>query len=205
MIYRLAAGGATLRSQVDKRWPLRDRRSDGWIGDAAHQARKSDHNPDARGIVHAIDLDKDGIDADAFVRELAAYAASGKPGSDRILNIVWAGHVWSGTYADAFWTPRAGDYGHFDHVHVSLTQTAETNAAPFPLPCLALARHPQVKVHTATWSRERPYAKAKMVALLLPGRTLSVVGTRTDGEGNTWLGLPSGNYVLAKRTNYVKG
>jgi hypothetical protein len=28
----------------------------GWIGNAAHQAEASDHNPDSRGIVHAIDL-----------------------------------------------------------------------------------------------------------------------------------------------------
>lgn len=204
-MYRLAAGAATLRSQVDKRWPLRDRASDGWIGDASHQKRKSDHNPDARGIVHAIDLDKDGIDAERFVTELAAYAASGQPGSDRILNIVWAGRVWSGTYRDHFWTPRAGDYGHFDHVHVSSTATAETNAAPYPLPCLRVSTLPQVRVHTATWSRERPYAASKMVALILPGRMLSVVGTRTDGLGNVWLGLPSGNYVLARRTSYRKG
>lgn len=28
----------------------------GWIGNAAHRAECSDHNPDARGIVHAIDV-----------------------------------------------------------------------------------------------------------------------------------------------------
>jgi len=27
-----------------------------WIGDASHQAGQSDHNPDARGVVHAIDV-----------------------------------------------------------------------------------------------------------------------------------------------------
>lgn len=27
-----------------------------WLGDAAHQAERSDHNPDSRGIVHAIDV-----------------------------------------------------------------------------------------------------------------------------------------------------
>ena len=53
------AGVTKLRDQVDNRWPKRDKRTDGIIGDAAHQARQSDHNPDSKGAVHALDLDKD--------------------------------------------------------------------------------------------------------------------------------------------------
>lgn len=59
---KLAASLVNLRAEINARWPKRDKRSDGWIGDAAHAARVSDHNPDSRGIVHAIDVDKDGID-----------------------------------------------------------------------------------------------------------------------------------------------
>jgi hypothetical protein len=43
---RLVAAGVTLRAQVNKRWPTREKASDGWIGDRAHASRKSDHNPD---------------------------------------------------------------------------------------------------------------------------------------------------------------
>jgi hypothetical protein len=42
---KLCAGGVRLRDQIDRRWPNRDKRSDGWIGDSDHAARKSDHNP----------------------------------------------------------------------------------------------------------------------------------------------------------------
>ena len=58
---KLVKGGVTLRDQVNKRFPKRKKDSDGWIGDAQHAARgdQSDHNPDANGWVHAIDIDKD--------------------------------------------------------------------------------------------------------------------------------------------------
>ena len=40
---RIAKALATLREQVNSKWPNRSKVNDGWLGDAAHQARKSDH------------------------------------------------------------------------------------------------------------------------------------------------------------------
>lgn len=57
----LAPSLARFRTSVNTRWPGRDKSSDGWIGDAAHQNRTSDHNPAASGVVRALDLDKDGL------------------------------------------------------------------------------------------------------------------------------------------------
>lgn len=42
---------------INIKWPQRPRGNDGWIGDAAHQARNSDHNPNKRDTVDAVDID----------------------------------------------------------------------------------------------------------------------------------------------------
>lgn len=140
----LAVGGAMLRLQIDKRWPNRDRRSDGWIGDRAHAARISDHNPDARGIVHAIDIDenlgagplRNGRQARILADQLLDYAASGLPGSDRLKYVVYENRLASGTYRSTWWRWRPGNWGHTAHIHVSFTAAAETDKRPWPLPCL---------------------------------------------------------------------
>ena len=138
---RLVAGGVTLRNQVNKRWPKRDKRSDGWIGDKAHVSRQSDHNPDSRGLVHALDIDadldpKDPGAAQRLANQIVAYAASGIPGANRVKYVVFNNAVASGSYANSMWTWRKGNYGHEHHVHVSFSTKGENNAQTFPLPIL---------------------------------------------------------------------
>jgi hypothetical protein len=48
-----------MRAEVNARYPNRDKTSDGTIGDVAHQAGVSDHNPDPDGSVDAWDMDVD--------------------------------------------------------------------------------------------------------------------------------------------------
>jgi hypothetical protein len=138
---RLVAGGVTLRNQVNKRWPKRDKRSDGWIGDKAHAGRQSDHNPDARGLVHALDIDadldpKDPGAAQRLANQIVAYAASGIPGANRIKYVVFNDQIASGTYANSMWKWRGSGYGHLRHIHVSFSTKGENNAQTFPLPIL---------------------------------------------------------------------
>lgn len=59
MAWRLAPTLSVLRAEIDQRFPRRDKGTDGTIGNLAHQATKSDHNPDSRGVVCAIDIDED--------------------------------------------------------------------------------------------------------------------------------------------------
>jgi hypothetical protein len=138
---RLVAGGVTLRNQINKRWPKRDKRSDGWIGDKAHAGRQSDHNPDARGLVHALDIDKD-LDpkdpnaAQRLANQIVAYAASGIPGANRIKYVVFNDQIASGTYPTSMWKWRGSGYGHTHHIHVSFSTKGENNAQTYPLPIL---------------------------------------------------------------------
>ena len=111
MAWTLSPALSRLRGEINELWPNRDRTSDGTIGDAAHSARLSDHNPDADGSVNAIDVDKDGIDAWALVR-----CAKG----DRRCNyVIYSGTIWrraTGWRAETY----TGSNGHYQHVHVSI-------------------------------------------------------------------------------------
>jgi len=144
---RLVAAGVRLRNQVNWAFPKRDKRSDGWIGDRAHAARKSDHNPDRDGWVHALDIDADflGIKggkegrelAELFANQLIAYARRQAPGSHRLKYVVFNNRIASGTYANQFWTWRKGNWGHTQHIHVSFTTANQlTGRRKFPLPIL---------------------------------------------------------------------
>lgn len=141
---KLVAGGVTLRDQIDNRWPDRDKRSDGWIGDPAHAARVSDHNPDSKGVVHAIDVDEDlrGSDNDNvwLADQLIAYARMKRPGWVRLKYVVYENKIASGTYSSQNWTWRNGDYGHDIHMHISFTTIGESDPAQFDLPILVNAK-----------------------------------------------------------------
>lgn len=140
MTWKPVAGIPTLQAQVNKRWPERDKASDGVLGDASHAARQSDHNPDSRGYVHAVDIDEDfrGSKHDNrwFADQLIAYARMKRAGSTRLKNVVYEQQVASGTYANHFWTWRNGDYGHTKHIHVSFSNVGEQDKNEFNIPIL---------------------------------------------------------------------
>src|SRR5690606_41539543 len=57
--WRAARSLDVLRDEIDRIAPGRSTRSDGTIGNAAHQASDSDHNPNGDGIVCARDFTHD--------------------------------------------------------------------------------------------------------------------------------------------------
>ena len=154
---KLCAAGVTLRDQVNKKWPNRDKASDGWIGDAAHQAntgwgtngKGSYHNVDPNGVVHAIDLDEDFLGkgkgqnvAKEFAEQLATYCREGKD-NGRIAHIVYEGQVASATANN--WHFRGSGYSHFQHIHISFTNKADNNGSKFLLPIFENVKPPSPK------------------------------------------------------------
>lgn len=127
MTYFLAPGLVQLRSEVNIRWPDRDKTSDGWIGDTAHSTRVSDHNPDysAGGIVRAIDVDRDGIDVDRLLLSLI--------GSARVSYVIWSGRIWQNpaVYQAGGWRAYTGANGHYHHVHISIRRGYEYSVQPW--------------------------------------------------------------------------
>lgn len=126
----------TLRAEFNQLAPDRDKASDGSIGDQAHASRKSDHNPDRRGLVHAIDVDKDlkvpGVTMQEKVDLLVDRHRRGL--DERLTVIIYQRTIWSATHG---WRRRVytGDNPHDKHAHFSASYDPrlEQNTRPFGL------------------------------------------------------------------------
>jgi Putative peptidoglycan binding domain len=105
-----------LWSQVKAQFPHRSTEDDGMLGDVRHQARVSDHNPNAIGIVTALDLTHDprhGFNSYAFADYL-------KDQNDpRIKYVISNRRIWMAQGAKG-WQPYHGQNPHDQHVHISV-------------------------------------------------------------------------------------
>lgn len=127
--WRLAHSLEQLRTQVNTLAPGRSKASDGTIGDAAHAASVSDHNPDAAGVVRAFDITHDpahGLDGTALA---GALVASRDP---RIKYVIW-NHRMARSYPKPgipawSWAAYTGQDPHTNHVHLSVVADARADA-----------------------------------------------------------------------------
>ena len=196
---RLVEAGVTLRDQINKKFVNRDKRSDGWLGDAKHKARVSDHNADGNGWVHAIDIDEDFLGAGKgqavakeFADQLIKLAREGKDGG-RLKYVVYENKIASGTYPNQFWVWRDGNWGHTHHIHVSFTSKAQRDGSKFDLPIFADAPKPDVKP-TPTPSANKPFPGSNFVKFGAKNDFVKEMQKRLIAKGFSIPAGPTGNY-----------
>jgi hypothetical protein len=104
-----------LFTEINDTWPNRDHGTDGWIGDKKHCPGSSDHCADSSGRVHAIDIDKDGIDPYLVIARLSNYK-----GVIRYMNYNYKQYHVKNNYEAR---NLGGDNPHTGHIHVSIEHT----------------------------------------------------------------------------------
>jgi hypothetical protein len=117
--WRVARSLTKLFEQVNDAYPKRSKLSDGTIGDAAHAARTSDHNPNSAGVVTAADITHDpkhGMDVDVLVKGIIQSR------DNRVKYIIRNRKIMSGNDGPSAWKWREydGSNPHTKHVHISV-------------------------------------------------------------------------------------
>jgi len=128
----LSKAAVQLREQTDDCFPDRKRASDGWIGDARHSARVSQHNPNEQGEVCAIDIDARLSDQDGVSFDLADQIRQAAKSDKRISYIIHAEKICS---AKSFWRWRkyTGINPHHKHIHISFKPNQPSDFFNIPL------------------------------------------------------------------------
>jgi hypothetical protein len=203
----LTKGLQNLRAQVDAVFPDRDRASDGTIGDKAHQAEVSGHNPDdTKGSkaewngdpdstpeVRAWDMDNDlapGLDCQMLVDHLRSL-----PGLSSVIRYMIYNHkiyqASNGWRAETY----TGASAHTEHVHFSgaYSQTSDNNTTyDYRLEDIPVA----LTAADKTWIQEQ-------LATITAADKPQADGTPTSKIGRLVLsqGIPDGTDAKGARQN----
>ncbi len=187
MTWRTARSLDTLLEQVNDQAPGRSKISDGSVSSDAHRQQNpdSDHDPDAKGIVHARDFTDDpgaGFDASAFADRLL------KAQDARLKYVISDGRIGSGPSGrqPGVWRPYSGENAHRKHCHVSVVSgpkadltapwvigpvTASVKPAPkeTPVSVLVIVRKPESVWEVTPSTQTRKRVKATILELLPEG------------------------------------
>ncbi|MEV0608141.1 hypothetical protein AB0I61_17420 [Polymorphospora rubra] len=126
MAWYLNPALSKFREEVNARWPNRARTSDGTIGDAAHQATSSDHNPDKDGSVDAWDMTAGpGVDVQAVIAAALRHEA--------IQYVIYNRRITSRSMSGGLgtWHPYTGSNPHTSHVHFNTRESHERSSKPW--------------------------------------------------------------------------
>jgi hypothetical protein len=112
--WRPAYAITELRNEVNAKHPNRDTASDGIIGDTAHQAEKSDHNPNSHNVVQAWD-----ITTDTFTDAMAEWLKT--TNDPRVKYVIYKHRIWSTARSGEGWRTYTGSDPHTSHIHLSVS------------------------------------------------------------------------------------
>lgn len=163
--WRLAKALDKLRSQINALAPHRSKISDGGLGDQAHRARVSDHNPDNLGRVCAFDFTHDpvnGCDGNTLSQALI--------NDPRVKYVIWKGRIWKARTGK--WEMYRGANPHNHHVHVSVTPVGADDDREWELST--------PKLQMPTLKRGNRGAVVKIAQALLRIEDDGVFGSKTE-------------------------
>lgn len=134
MAWRLNVALATMRAEVNAQYPKRDKGSDGTIGDPAHAARASDHNPDSDGTVDAWDMD---VEINGVGKPYSADVERIKRAFERHPSSKYWIHNDMISFRSEGWRAKSYAYAgtnrnrHNKHVHFNTRESHEDSSQPF--------------------------------------------------------------------------
>lgn len=194
----LIAAAKSLFAAFDELAPDRDHASDGSVGNAAHAAEVSDHNPDETGSVpihdadhinevHAIDVDSDlrvpGLTMESVVQFVLGRCRSGA--EKRLRYIIYDRRIWE---ADNGWRQRVytGTADpHINHAHFSFSYVT-------PLEASTVSWHLE-DIPVALTAADKTWIQQQIAAITATDKPQSD-GTPTSKIGRLALmqGIPNG-------------
>lgn len=119
------------RSEVNARYPNRDKTSDGTVGDLAHQATNSDHNPDSDGSVDAWDMDIElNGSGKPYDKDLWAVINAALK-HESIQYVIYNCKITSRTWGLGVWRDYTGPSPHDHHVHFNTRSAYENSTKPW--------------------------------------------------------------------------
>jgi hypothetical protein len=121
MSFTVAASLRAFFDEANRIAPARRKQSDGTIGDENHHP-PSDHCPDSRGVVHALDVTHDpagGLDCEEVAGAIRARKDS------RVKYIIFKRRIMAGSEGPSPWKWRQFKKNpHDKHLHISIKHTA---------------------------------------------------------------------------------
>lgn len=156
--WRAARSLDVLRNEINSIAPYRSKRSDGTIGDAAHAASDSDHNPNDDNVVTARDFTHDpkaGADMHRISRRIVAV----RPPA--LKYVIWNKQIWSRARAGEGWRRYSGSNPHTKHMHVSVGRGPDGHStgpyddtSPWGIAAAGPGPKPSVPSAPSDWSEE---------------------------------------------------